>query len=368
MISAIFLFLNSRCTKPIKMFLKKLFSFWNAGDMIPMSTVPNTFGVWQHAASLQGAQALTPCCPSHHWMDPIIELISAFQIAQHLNSYLYLIFDLVMLMLPYHNTRSPRHHLNIIWFLEGDFLNIGGCQVMGDGTLLFQWVRHWSSNLVIWLFFFTWGLPPLSLLWPSLWALGRRFWWVQLCYLLRVWAHHSTLFSWLFYSCRLLDIHWHVGWRAMLVVVGLDVVCLYIHVALWPAHCISCSCNVNYWLQLVGHESRTGSICNWLKLVATTHATVCNWLHVVVVAVAQVCRILKTSLGPVAPKKAKKMDRTGLWNTNKKWWGRRDAGAASSVFIMPVSTLSCTSCLRIHVYCCSCAANCLAGSFLFVLW
>ena len=47
MISAIFLFLNFRFSKLIKMFLKKLFSFWNAGDMIPMSTVPNTFGAWQ---------------------------------------------------------------------------------------------------------------------------------------------------------------------------------------------------------------------------------------------------------------------------------------------------------------------------------
>ena len=47
MTSAIFLFLNSRCFKPIKMFLKKLFSFRNAGDMIPMSTVPNLFGAWQ---------------------------------------------------------------------------------------------------------------------------------------------------------------------------------------------------------------------------------------------------------------------------------------------------------------------------------
>ena len=39
------LFLNSRCAEPIRMFLKKRFSFRNAGDMIPMSTVPNTFGV-----------------------------------------------------------------------------------------------------------------------------------------------------------------------------------------------------------------------------------------------------------------------------------------------------------------------------------
>ena len=92
----------------------------------------------------------------------------------------------------------------------------------------------------------------------------------------------------------------------MLVVVGLDVVYLYIHVASWPACCISCSCNVNYRLQLVGHESRTGSICNQLKLVATIHATVCNQLRVVAVAVAQVCRILKAGLSPVAPKKAKK--------------------------------------------------------------
>ena len=92
----------------------------------------------------------------------------------------------------------------------------------------------------------------------------------------------------------------------MLVVVGLDVVYLYIHVASWPAHCISRSCNVNYQLQLVGHESRTSSIHNRLKLVATTHATICNRLRVVVVVVVQVCRILKTGLSPVMPKKAKK--------------------------------------------------------------
>ena len=46
MTSTIFLFLNSRCFKPIKMFLKKLFSFQNTGDVIPMSTVPNIFGAW----------------------------------------------------------------------------------------------------------------------------------------------------------------------------------------------------------------------------------------------------------------------------------------------------------------------------------
>ena len=97
----------------------------------------------------------------------------------------------------------------------------------------------------------------------------------------------------------------------MLVVVGLDVAYLYIHVASWPARCISHSCNVNYRLQLVGHESRTGSIRNRLKLVATTHTTVCNRLRVVAVAVAQVCRILKTGLGLVAPKKAK--------NTGPDW-------------------------------------------------
>ena len=37
---------SSRGFKPIKTFLKKLFSFRNAGDMIPMSMVPNIFGAW----------------------------------------------------------------------------------------------------------------------------------------------------------------------------------------------------------------------------------------------------------------------------------------------------------------------------------
>ena len=57
---------------------------------------------------------------------------------------------------------------------------------------------------------------------------------------------------------------------------------------------------------------------NRLQLVATAHATACNWLHAVAVAVVWLRRIFWTGHGPVVPKKAKKPDRTGLWNTNSK--------------------------------------------------
>ena len=52
-----------------------------------------------------------------------------------------------------------------------------------------------------------------------------------------------------------------------------------------------------------------------MQPVATDHTTICNRLHAVAVAVAAVCGIPKTGLSPVVPKKAKKPDRTGLWNT-----------------------------------------------------
>ena len=59
-------------------------------------------------------------------------------------------------------------------------------------------------------------------------------------------------------------------------------------------------------------ESRTGLVGNQLQPVATGHATTCNWSHMVAVAVVCLHRIFWTGLSPVAPKKGKKLDWTGL--------------------------------------------------------
>jgi hypothetical protein len=56
----------------------------------------------------------------------------------------------------------------------------------------------------------------------------------------------------------------------------------------------------------------TGSSCNWLQLVATICTTDRNQSCSVSVAVEGLLRVFKTGLCPVAPKKAKKPDRTRL--------------------------------------------------------
>ena len=150
MTSTIFLFLNSRCFKPIKMFLKKLFSFRNAGDMIPMSTVPNLFGAWQRCCSSRSTCHINSANQDQYSLHT--HLITFMAITVSFINHLHLI----LIAIPIFNLFSWRNTLLValvfllttlfLWFQGGWFIIIitFWCTAIWISLLfLCLWWRFW---------------------------------------------------------------------------------------------------------------------------------------------------------------------------------------------------------------------------------